>query len=110
MNRKQWTEEADGHDPKKSVINARQSSDSSQSVCSANPFYGITKKDVRDAVLKVSRLPRIEYLRVSDGWWIAIEDGKPTNSIQHAELMEIIRHNCEPSPNAELRRGHHEQQ
>jgi hypothetical protein len=35
MNRQQWQDEADGHDPKKSVIDDTQSSDSSRSVCSS---------------------------------------------------------------------------
>ena len=37
MNRQAWQDEADGHDPKKSVLNDTAVSDSSRSLCSVKP-------------------------------------------------------------------------
>ena len=66
--------------------------------CYAGPsLSGITLKDIRDAVLKMPHVPKIEYVRVSDAWWVCLEDGKPISSSPHNHLMkaieEVSRHN-----------------
>ena len=67
--------------------------------CYAGPsLSGITLKDIRDAVLKMPHVPKIEYVRVSDSWWVCLEDGKPISSSPHNDLMkaieEVLRHNA----------------
>lgn len=60
-------------------------------------IHGITLKDIRDAVIKMPKLTTIEYVRVSNAWWVCLEDGKPISSSPHNDLMKAIeeasRHN-----------------
>jgi len=65
--------------------------------CSALPSVsGITLKDIRELALKHPRLPKLSWVRVSDGWWVAMEDEKPTGFMPHGDLMRVIEEHCRP--------------
>src|SRR5581483_11734334 len=55
---------------------------------------GITLKDLRALALKHPKIPKLSWVRVSDGWWVAMEDDKPTGFMPHGDLMRVIEEHC----------------
>ena len=70
------------------------------------PYTGITMKDLRDAALKLPRLSDDSFVRVSDDWWVKLENGRPNSIILHNRVMQLIQEHGETSrPNDKLRHG-----
>ena len=53
-------------------------------------FSLATLNDIRDKVRKHHLTPQLGFVRVSDGWWVSLENGVPKTYIPHNDLMRII--------------------
>jgi hypothetical protein len=62
--------------------------------CAAEAPSSITLKDLRDSVLKIPHFPKLSWVRVSDDWWVSMEDGKPTGTAPHSQFMQVIEDYC----------------
>ncbi len=77
------------HEKCNSKICSRPDCELAASPCSA-ATAGITVKDMR-AWVKASALPRTGLLRVSDDYYIMMEDGKPTHTIHKSVFQQNER-------------------
>lgn len=66
-------------------------------------------KDLRDAVIKMPHMDRVDFVRVSDEWWVRLENGRPSSIIPHGPLMQVIEEKFKP-PNEKVRNSHRETQ
>lgn len=76
--------------------------------CSAIPVDGIRLEDIRNILEEISVLPDQKLVRVSDEWWVMLEDGKPTISVANSVIEGVPNAEVSQSGEPQRHEGHKE--
>lgn len=55
---------------------------------------GLTIQNLCDLAIRYPRMPKLSWVRVSEGWWVVMEDNKPTGFMPHGDVMRAIEEHC----------------